>query len=92
MPAHVAFCKAVTNAGGPIPAAVPTGGELVADAGQSTVTSESGDIALVTATSDVYVAFGTNPTASASDHFLATGRTMPYSGLQAGWKMSVTAV
>ncbi len=92
MPAHVAFCKAATGKGGPIAAAVPTGAELVADAGTSTVTAEQNDVAIVTATSDVYVAFGTAPTASASTHFLPSGRTMVYDEIQAGWKMAVVAV
>lgn len=92
MPAHVAFCKAIPTAQGPLPAAQPTGGELVADAGTSTATSERGDIALVTATSDVYVAFGASPTASASTHFLPSGRTMAFGGMQAGWVMNVAAV
>ncbi len=92
MPAHVAFCKAVTSKAGPIPAAQPTAGQLVADGATSTAVASTGDVALVTATSDVYIAFGATPTASASTHFLPSGRTMAYDSLQAGWKMAVAAV
>ncbi len=92
MPAHVAFCKPVPTAQGPIAAAQTTGGELVADAGTSTAAAEQGDIAIVTATSDVYVDFGVTPSATAANHFIPSGQTMAYAGLRAGWKMAVAAV
>lgn len=91
MPAHVAYGKAV-DFNGPIMAAAPSGAELVGDGATGSVTAQAGDVALVTATSDVYIAFGTAPTASAATHFLASGQVMAYGSLQTGWKMAVVAV
>lgn len=92
MPAHVAFCTAMEGIV-PLAAAQPAASELVADAGTSTASAKAGQIARVTATSDVYVAFApASVTPSATNgHRIQSGASMDFAHLQNGWVMSVAA-
>lgn len=93
MPAHVAFAKPMDGIA-PVISAIPSSSELVADGGESTAVAKASDVAVVVATSDVYVAFGTTPgTPSATNgHRIPSGAVQTFGNLDAGFKMAVVAV
>lgn len=93
MPAHVAFARPMDGIA-PVISGVPSSSEFVADAATSTAVAQQGDVASVVATSDVYVTFGTTPTApsATNGHRIPSGMRVEFGNIGAGWKMRVAAV
>jgi Ni,Fe-hydrogenase III large subunit len=93
MSAHVAYIKPMDGIA-PVLSAQPRASEIVAAGAEGTAEAQRGEVAHVTATADVYVAFGptTVSTPSATNgHRLQSGQSKDFGNLQTGWVMAVAS-
>lgn len=93
MPAFLAFATPM-DGNAPVISAQPSASQLVADGSESTISASANQIARVTATSNVYIAFGEAGTVNAGEeprHYVASGQTLDFGRIAPGWVMDVTA-